>query len=495
MSSGKFYVTTPIYYVNAPPHIGHALTSIEADVLARHRRLKGDKVFFLTGTDEHGAKIVRAAKDAGKETKKFVDDMAEKFIELKNILNLSADDFIRTSDKRRHWPGVELMWRRISEAGDLYKKTYKGLYCIGHEAFVTEKDLLDGKCADHGKEPEIVEEENYFFRLSKYADKIQKAIKSGKLKILPEGRKNEVLSFIKEGLEDISFSRPRKDLEWGIPVPGDPSQTIYVWCDALTNYLSAIGFGNLDESGKPAEGARRFSEWWPADVHLIGKDILRFHAVIWPAMLLSAGLELPKSILAHGFITVEGKKMSKTLGNVVDPFALVEKYGSDPLRYYLLREISTGADGDFSEKKFIDRYNGDLANGLGNFVARVLKVAQSAGLEGFLRHKPVREVEEKIKTLKKIAHRKIEEFQMHEALASVWELIAFGDEHANKTAPWSSSGKNRQEAVFDLLVILDNVSAMITPFLPETAEKITRSFLWQGDVLKIQTLPILFPRI
>ncbi|MEK7147167.1 MAG: methionine--tRNA ligase [Patescibacteria group bacterium] len=364
---GKFYITTAIDYANGAPHIGHALEKIQADVLARYRRQKNDSVFFLTGTDEHGAKNVKAAEKAGKTPQELVDENYAKFYALKNLLNLSFDDFIRTSDQQRHWPAAQKIWLKLFEAGDLYRKKYRGLYCVGHEAFITEKDLVEEKCIDHQTAPEIIEEENWFFRLSRYSQKIGKIIKSDELKIIPETRKNEILSLIESGLEDVSFSRPRKDLSWGVPVPNDSNSTMYVWCDALVNYISAIGYG---------EKASSFSKWWPADIHLIGKDILRFHAAIWPAMLLSAGLDLPKELFVHGHITVNGQKMSKTIGNIIDPVELVNKYGVDAARYFLLREIPSTEDGDFSCQKFEDRYNGDLANGLGNFSARVIALGQ-----------------------------------------------------------------------------------------------------------------------
>ncbi len=485
MSQKRFYITTAIDYANAPPHIGHALEKIQADVLARYHRFRGDEVFYLTGTDEHGVKIVRAAVSAGKEPQKFVDEIAGRFLELKKTLNLSWDGFVRTTDQKNHWPGVRLMWEKLAAAGDIYKKKYKGLYCVGHEAFVTQKDLIDGKCSDHGAEPEIVEEENYFFRLSKYSKEIGNKIRGGELKIIPEGRQNEILSLIDGGLEDVSFSRPRKDLSWGIPVPGDDSQTIYVWCDALTNYLSAIGFGCNDD----------WQKLWPAEVHLIGKDILRFHAAIWPGMLLSAGLPLPKNIFVHGFITVEGQKMSKTIGNVIDPLKLVEKHGTDAVRYYLLREIPTGEDGDWSERKFRERYNGDLANGLGNFAARVLTLGVALKDSSICRELG-RSVEKHIEQARKIAETKTEEFKLHEALAGIWELIQFGDKFINEKRPWDIEREEDKACVVgDLVVLLDNIAALLVPFLPETAEKITKSIIWDGNKLKIKKGEVLFPRL
>ncbi|MEK7630378.1 MAG: methionine--tRNA ligase [Patescibacteria group bacterium] len=468
---GKFYVTTAIAYVNAPPHIGFALESIQADVIARYHREKGEKVFFLTGTDEHGAKIARAAAAVNKNPQVFVDEQAKRFKDLKNVLNLSWDDFIRTTDEKRHWPNVVSVWEKLVEAGDIYKKKYKGLYCVGHEAFVTEKDLVDGKCKDHGLAPEIIEEENYFFKLSRWSDAVAKKIRSGELRVIPETRKNEILSFIDQGISDISFSRPRKDLSWGIPVPGDETQTIYVWADALVNYLFPESF-------------------WPADVHIIGKDILRFHALFWPAMLLSAELPLPKAIFSHGFVTVDGQKISKTLGNVIDPFELVERYGADAVRYYLLREIPAYDDGDFSYKKFEDRYNGDLANGLGNFTARVLTLAEKTSLTGLKSLSG--EIELEIKNTKKKVQEKMEEYKFHEALGAIWDLISFGDGYVNKNKPWETKDS---QVIFDLVTILDNLGALISPFLPATAEEITKSINWHGDELIIKKGEVLFPRL
>lgn len=478
----KFYITAAIDYTNARPHIGHALEKIQADVLARYARLKGREVWFLAGTDEHGAKVVRAAEAAHKKPQEFVDNLAGDFKRLKEALNLSWDDFIRTTDRERHFPGAVLIWKKLTEAGDIYKKKYRGFYCVGHEAFVTEKDLVDGKCEDHGKAPEVVEEENYFFRLSKYSKQIGTAIKKGELQILPQSRANEILSLIHgEGLKDVSFSRPRKDLSWGIPVPGDETHTMYVWCDALTNYLSAIGYGRNDD----------WKKWWPADAHVIGKDILRFHAAIWPGMLFSAGLPLPKKIFVHGFVNVEGRKISKSLGNVIDPFELVKKYGTDAIRYYLLKEIPSGEDGDFSVAKFEAVYNGDLANGLGNFAARVLALAEKhRDLKAMALQK---EIDEKIAGARKKIEDGIAAFRLHEALGAILDLVRFGDEYVNRTKPWETKDAT---VVLDLVILLDNIAGLISPFLPATAEKITKSIVWSKDgALQIKKGEVLFPRL
>ena len=463
------------------------LEKVEADAIARFHRLKGEEVLFLSGTDEHGQKVSAAAKATSYEPLVFADEMAEKFRRLKEIFNLSWDDFIRTTDEKRHSPAVRAIWQKLVSSDDIYKKKYRGLYCVGHEAFITEKDLEDGICRDHSAAPEVIEEENYFFRLSKYSSKIESLINSGELLILPEGRRNEIISLIQgEGLEDVSFSRPSKDLKWGIPVPGDDSQTIYVWADALTSYISAIGY--------PEEG---FRKWWPAEAQLIGKDILRFHAAIWPGMLLSAGLTLPKSLLVHGFITVQGKKMSKTVGNIIDPVELAKKYGAEPLRYYLLKEIPSSADGDFDLERFKDVYESDLANGLGNFASRVLTLGSQlqkfeADFEDI-----EDEVKKKIDFTKKTVEEKINSFKLNEAMQAIMALVAFGDFYVNKNEVWRVMDQGlKKKEIFNLVVILDNVSAVLSPFLPKTAEKITQNIQWLGrKTLQIKKGEVLFPRL
>ncbi len=485
--NNRFYITTAIDYVNGRPHIGNALEKVQADVLARYHRAKGEEVWFLTGTDEHGAKIARGAHALGKDPKEFVDETSRGFRKMKETLNLSWDDFIRTSDQERHWPGVQKLWRKLDKAGKLYKKSYRGLYCVGHEAFVTEKDLVDGKCRDHQKEPEVIEEENYFFKLSDYSEEIGKKIESGQLAIVPESRKNEILSLIRSGLEDVSFSRPAKDLSWGVPVPDDSEHTMYVWCDALTNYISAIGYGR-DE--------KNFESWWASDevVHVIGKDILRFHAAIWPGMLLAAGLALPKKIIVHGFITVEGEKISKTVGNVVDPVDLVEKYGVDPVRYYLLREIPSGEDGDFSFKKFEERYNGDLANGLGNLVARVATLGEKVSPMPMQENEDVTKEIERVRTL---AHTYTESFRLNEALGAIWELISYGDKYINDTKPWTIKDDPSvlQMIIANAALSIDAIRELVEPFLPGTAEKIREQICIERDSIKIKRGNVLFPRL
>lgn len=478
----KFYITTSIAYTNASPHLGYALELIQADVTARYNRFLGKDVFFLTGTDEHGAKIAKAAEKAGVSAKELTDRLSARFQKLTKVLDLSNDDFIRTTDQKRHWPVVKEIWSKLKENGDIYKKEYQGLYCVGCEAFITKKDLTDGKCTIHQKEPEKIEEENYFFRLSKYATAIEDSIKNEEIKIIPEGRKNEALGFLKQGLEDISFSRPRKDLKWGIPVPDDDSQTIYVWADALGNYLSAAGYGTS-----------AFKNYWPADIHFIGKDIQKFHYLIWPAMLLSLKLALPKKIVIHGFLTHAGQKMSKSLGNVVDPFELVEKYGADAVRYFLLREIPPAEDGDFTYEKFEGRYNSDLAKGSGNLVARVITMAKNSNFQFPIPNKFSNSNFQTIVNKTKRNYKKtLEEFKFNETLISIWELISFCDKYIEKEKPWSfdpvQDKEKQKEVIGNLLLCLQEIAEMLKPFLPETSEKIL-------EQLKTRKSKALFSRL
>jgi len=476
MSKKSFYLTTSIAYTNASPHVGFALELIQADVIARYRRILGQDTFFLTGTDEHGAKITKAAEKIGKSPKEFTDEISNQFKKLTKVLNLSNDDFIRTTDQKRHWPVVQYFWKKLLENGDIYKKKYRGIYCIGCEAFITKKDLIDGKCKIHQKEPEIIEEENYFFKLSKYSKKIGKIINKEEVNIVPKERKNEMVNFIGQGLEDVSFSRPRKDLKWGVPVPGDDSQTVYVWADALVNYISALGGLRGDN----------FKKYWPPDIHFLGKDILRFHATIWLGMLLSLKLPLPKIIFVHGFISSGGQKMSKSLGNVVNPFELISKYGVDAVRYFLLREIPSTEDGDFTYEKFEKRYNSDLAGGLGNLVARVVTIADKFKIKSLkqVKNAKIKEILDKTrKNYKKL----LERFELNEALVLIWNLIGFCDRYIEKEKPWQE-GKNQKEVISDLIIIISSIKEMLEPFLPDTVQKIEKQ-------LKTVKSESLFPRV
>ncbi len=523
--SNKFYITTSIAYANAAPHIGYALEVVQADALARYHRLQGDDVFFLSGTDENGTKIKKTAEEQGKDPQVFVDQNSAKFEELLKKIDISNDDFIRTTDKKRHYPAAQKIWQKLVETGDIYKGSYEGYYCVGCEAYLTEKDLTDGKCPNHQKAPEKIKEENYFFKLSNYSDQILERIENDEFEILPKSRKNEILNVIKSGLRDVSFSRPKNVLDWGVPVPGDESQTMYVWCDALTNYISALGYGDdyqdstslkedsPPERGKSAEqmGCVKFKKYWPADVHLIGKDILRFHAAIWPAMLLSAELPLPKKLLVHGFITSDGQKISKSLGNVIDPIEVAEKYGVDALRYYLLKEIPSGGDGDFSFARFEEVYKSDLQNGLGNLVSRTMTLAEKY-FDSKVPEKKNGETQRRyeihsnyiapyelyFKEAWKNMSNLIKEFKLNKSLEYV---TSFGDtekqpvisstnlknkenlmgvvSRQNKliqeSKPWELIKTDEEITryyVYDLLESLRQIAWMIRPFLPETSDKI-----------------------
>ena len=460
----KFYITSSIAYANAAPHIGFAMEICQADVLARYHQMKGDDVFFLSGMDENGSKAKKTAQEKGRNTQEFVNEISAKFQLLLDTLNISNNDFIRTTDQKRHWPAAQKLWNKLVETGDIYKGSYEGYYCVGCEAYLTEKDLVDGKCPNHQKAPEKIKEENYFFKLSKYSDQIREKIESDELEILPESRKNEILSMIKGGLRDVSFSRPKTVLDWGVPVPNDKTQTMYVWCDALTNYISALGYENNSE---------KFQKYWPADIHVIGKDILRFHTAIWPAMLLSIGLPLPKKIFVHGFITSDGKKMSKSVGNVIDPFEVIDKYGVDALRYYLLKEIPSGGDGDFSYKRFEELYQADLANGIGNLTARIITLGVK--IEDW--SSPFEkggwgDLKTKVKNTWLDYEKSLNNFKLNEALETARKLMSACDEYIEQNKPWELEGKEKEKVVYNLLESLRHIAWMIWPFMPETSIKI-----------------------
>jgi len=465
----KFYLTTAIPYVNAKPHIGHVLEFVQCDVIARYHRLIGDDTCLLSGADENAVKNVQAAEAAGKSIQEFVDENTKYFLELAKVFNIKIDVFQRGSDQEKHFPSSQKLWELCAKNGDIYEKEYEGLYCVGCELFYSESELNEnGECQFHpGKKIQKVAEKNYFFRLSKYHDEIVKLVSSDAIKITPQERKNEVLGFLKEPLQDISISRTNERAKnWGVPVPGDDSQRMYVWFDALNIYQSGIGFG-WDE--------KLYEKWWPADVHVIGKDITRFHAMYWPAFLLSAGLPLPKQLYIHGFITSEGQKMSKTVGNVIDPFAFVEKYGVDAVRYYLLREIPSGKDGDISDSRFKEVYNADLANGLGNLISRVAKLCQ--GLTFTKSAKPELSAEYK---------KELEQFKFDTILASIWSQVHQLDQYMNQEKPWEIKEDPKKLSKI-LQVAVDHLRQIgqeLQPFLPETAEKIIEQF--GGETISIQ---------
>lgn len=473
--SKKFYITTSIPYVNGSPHIGHALEYIQTDVLARFKRQQGYDTFFLTGSDDNSLKNVQAAEKEGLKTQELVDRNSQKFAELAAVLNITNDGFIRTASQQ-HFTGAQKLWSACKPE-DIYKKKYQGLYCVGCEQFYTEKELADGKCPIHLTVPEKIEEENYFFKLSNYQKELEKIISSDDYKITPEGRKNEMLSFIRSGLEDFSISRSQaRAKNWGVSVPGDETQVMYVWFDALSNYITGIGYGN-DESN--------FKKFWPADVHVIGKDIIRFHAIYWPAMLLSAGIKLPKALFSHGFITRDGGKMSKSLGNYVEPFELVEKYGVEPVRYYLLRYIHPMQDSDFSYERLAEAYNSDLANGLGNLVNRVTGLIEQNNIEVKLT---------KVKKDKEFDDL-VEGFSFDQALKYVWEKIAGADGLISETKPWELAKAGQTEKLQEVLDqaanVLNEISELLAPFLPDTAGKI-KAIITADKIKKGEAL---FPRL
>ncbi|MFA5076562.1 MAG: methionine--tRNA ligase [Patescibacteria group bacterium] len=501
----KFYITTPIYYVNDRPHIGHAYTTIAADVLARFHRLLGDEVFYLTGTDEHGIKVAQAAQKNGLEPAQFADEQSAKFQLAWDSLNISNDDFIRTTEKR-HEQGVTKFLNKLKNAKTplgndaVYEGEYEGLYCVGCESYKTENDLVDGKCPDHNLEPKILKEKNWFFKLSDFGQELKNKITDGSYNILPESRKNEVLGLIQTGLQDVAISR--QTVDWGIPIPWDKKQTIYVWIEALINYLSALDYPQGD----------KFKKFWPADYHLMAKDILKFHAVIWPAMLLSVGVALPKVIFAHGFFTIDGQKMSKTLGNVIDPVEIAERYGVDAVRYFLLSEFSFGQDGDVSVEKFKSRYNTFLANGLGNVVARVLTLVESHPAKNqTLDSTPQKIVEE---VWQKYQQAMID-LQFDRAIGEIWRLLAWMDNYIQETKPWELAKTQPEKLVTilaDLTETIRHLGWLLYPIMPTISETILDSLgvladeekegfdqikKWGRltDHTKIKKPAILFPRI
>ena len=473
----KFYVTTPIYYVNAQPHLGHTYTTIAADVLARYHRMIGDKTFFLTGTDEHGAKIEEKAGEAGMEPQQFADAIAAKFMLAWEELNISNDSFIRTTYPA-HKKAVQVAMQRMYDNGDIYKSKYEGLYCVGCEQFKNEKDLIDGKCPDHKIEPIWMSEEAYMFKLSKYQEPLLEKIKNDELKIRPIERKNEMISFFGQvGLNDVAFSRTK--VKWGIPVPWDESHTIYVWADAFLNYLTGLGWqGEADEE----------LEFWPAEVQLIGKDILRVHTTIWPAMLLSLGLPVQKQLFTHGFFLSDGQKMSKSIGNVIAPEDLVKKYGVDGTRYLLMTATTFGNDGDITWKFLDEKYNADLANGLGNLVSRVITMAIN-GYESKIPAYSVSDLEqENKKQLMKFVKNEMEnyvnamgEISIDKALSSAVRIISYLDKDITDLAPWKVLKNNGDDKLlmknsfYSWLEAIRLIAWMIWPFMPEIADKIWES--------------------
>lgn len=505
----KFYITTPIYYPSDNLHIGHAYCSVMADTMARYKRIQGYDVMFLTGTDEHGQKIEEKAKAAGITPKQYVDHVVSGIKDLWKLMDISYDKFIRTTDDY-HEKAVQKIFKQLYDKGDIYKGSYEGWYCTPCESFWTETQLVDGKCPDCGREVRRTSEEAYFFRLSKYQDQLIKLFEEHPEFLEPASRRNEMLNnFIKPGLEDLCVSRT--SFTWGVPVTFDPKHIVYVWVDALSNYITALGYGSEDDS--------LYQKYWPADIHLVGKEIVRFHTIIWPAMLMALNLPLPKKVLGHGWLILEGGKMSKSKGNVVDPVVLCERYGVDAIRYFLLRDIPFGSDGTFSNEALITRINSDLANDLGNLVSRTVAMVNKYFGGAIPAERTAGEFDDDLIALATATKAKVkayaDEMQFSSALTELWALISRTNKYIDETAPWvlakDEANRARLAAVmYNLCEAIRIISILVSPFLPHTAPKIQAQLGAPADVLSweqagewgllpdgfsVQKGEIIFPRI
>lgn len=489
--TGNFYITTTLPYVNARLHIGHALEFVQADVIARHHKKLGDNLFFNTGTDEHGQKIYEKALKEKKEPQVYVDKCAKEFKEILKALNILPEvHFIRTTDEY-HMTAAQEFWKRCEKNGDIYKKNYQIKYCVGCELEKTDSELKDGICPIHPNlKIQIIEEENYFFRFSKYQKSLLELYDKYPDFVLPAHRLTEIRNFVVTGLQDFSVSRLKSKMPWGVPVPGDDTQVMYVWFDALVNYISTLGWPK-DE--------KNFEEFWgtkenPNAFQIAGKDNLRQQSAMWQAMLFSAGLPSSRQILIHGFVNIGGEKISKSAGNTIDLFELTSRYGTDAVRFWLLREMSPFEDGDFTIDKFKESYNANLANGLGNFAARVLTLGSSLGK--FIAPEVPNEISKEIESTKKITIDKLSELKFNEVISAIWNLISFGDNYINTNKPWAIEDlEKKKRIIFNMVVVLDNIAALLQSFLPETSLKITENIIWSENELEIKKAGILFPRL